>query len=87
MADTKITYADGVFATKSKYGFKLSFDLEKFRAFSKQHFKKGKNGKYYLNLEVNESKTGKAYCKLDDWKPDPSKKQAEKKEENDDLPF
>jgi hypothetical protein len=54
----------------------LAFN-EKFITYLQENF----NDKGYVNVDVLESKEGKLYAKLNDWKPDASMKKEEPKEE------
>ena len=75
-------FIDGMFVKgiTTQYGeiIKQSIEMESFIAFARQHAKKSeKDGKFYLNIDINESQSGKKYASLDTWQPDPNYKKPE----------
>lgn len=90
MSDMK--FVGGVYVEKSKFGFRLSVEKDAFSKFFNENSKIGDNGKSYLNIEVNESKGGNAYAKLNEWEPEegyrkPAGEAPVKDDDDDDLPF
>lgn len=51
---------------------KASINVEQFRQWFGEYLKENK-GEEWVNLEFLISKNGKAYAKVDDWKPDNAK--------------
>jgi hypothetical protein len=90
---SEVIFTDGLIVKEGHFNegqthLKLSFKVEDFAKFVKEHSDKG-----WLNLEVKTSRAGKVYSQLDTWKPEqqdePAPKKSKKKpaEEVDDLPF
>ena len=41
----------------------------------------------WINIDIKESKSGKWYAEVDNWKPEPQGQQPQAVEPNDDMPF
>jgi|TARA_R100001463_G_scaffold80584_1_gene135072 hypothetical protein len=89
MADEKI-FADG-FSFKTREGQpdfvvgRLSIKVEDALAFLKERANNG-----WVNLNINQARSGKYYCELDTWKPSGDKAQTENtptESVKEDLPF
>tara|TARA_R100000700_G_C3176579_1_gene151552 strand:+ start:410 stop:679 length:270 start_codon:yes stop_codon:yes gene_type:complete len=89
MADEKI-FADG-FSFKTREGQpdfvvgRLSIKVEDALAFLKERASNG-----WVNLNINQARSGKYYCELDTWKPSAEKTQQENtptESVKEDLPF
>ena len=65
---------------------KVSINIEKLGQDLKERWKAGEK---YVNLQLLESKEGKYYFLIDDWKPEKQEEQPEpiKPEDDSDLPF
>ena len=90
MADEKI-FADG-FSFKKREGQpdfvvgRLSIKVEDALAFLKERANEG-----WVNLNINQARSGNYYCELDTWKPNQDNnktpKEAVTQETKEDLPF
>ena len=83
-------FIDGLYidVKTTQYGdiIKLSFNCEKFTNFMKQNM----NEKGYINVDILETKKGKKYAVLNEFKPQQSAPQSpviDNEPEGDDLPF
>ena len=83
-------FIDGLYVDvkTTQYGdiIKLSFNYERFNAFMKQNM----NEKGYINVDILETKKGKKYAVLNEFKPQQSATQStviDNEPEGDDLPF
>ena len=76
---SEVKFIDGLIVKEGKPDFvkaKLSFKIEEFAKFVKENAKDG-----WLNIDILESKNGKLYGKLNEFKPE------KKGEEDDSMPF
>ena len=89
MADEKI-FADG-FSFKTREGQpdfvvgRLSIKVEDALAFLKERSSNG-----WVNININQARSGKHYCELDTWKPsntDTKQENAPTESVKEDLPF
>jgi hypothetical protein len=62
---------------------KLSINVKQFREWMQGHLKANPSDEW-INLEMLVGKSGKAYAKLDTWKPDNA---PTKEPESEDIPF